>query len=303
MSHQVTAPADKRFRRAHVKPGRRRRWYAVLLPVLRNAVITAVALFCVYYSATAVTHASVLAIDDIAVSGNHHLATTEILGLLGGLKGENLILTDLAAWREQLIASPWIKDATFKRSLPSSVRISVQEKVPIGLGRIRGRLYLVDDRGEVIDRYGPSYAEFDLPIVDGLSSESPREGENDARASLAAQVLLAVHGAPDVAKLVSQVDVSDAHNAVVILDGDPALLYLGTERFVPRLRSYLELGPAMKEQVSEIDYVDLRFENHIYVRPTGTTGAGGAAATGRGKAATAPKGGRDTKRPPPRTQR
>jgi len=292
---QVTAPADKRFRRAHVKPGRRRRWYAVLLPVARYAVITAAALFCAYYSATAVTHASVLAIDDIAVSGNHHLPTSEILGLLDGLKGENLILTDLNAWREQLIASPWIKEATFKRSLPSSVQVTVQEKVPIGLGRIRGRLYLVDDRGDVIDRYGPSYAEFDLPIVDGLSNENSREGKNGARAALAAQVLLAMRGAPDVAKLVSQIDVSDEHNAVVILDGDPALLYVGTERFVPRLRSYLELASAMKAQVSEIDYVDLRFEDRIYVRPTGTTGTVTANAV--------PKGGRDTKRRMPRTQR
>jgi cell division septal protein FtsQ len=153
----VTAPADKRFRRSHVKPGRRRRWYAFLLPVGRYALITAASLFAVYYGATAVTHASVLAIDDIAVDGNQHLATNEILRLLDGLKGENLLVSDLDAWREQLIASPWVKDATFRRSLPSSVRVTVQERVPIGLGRIRGRLYLVDERGEV-SLSGPAYA-------------------------------------------------------------------------------------------------------------------------------------------------
>jgi len=268
----VTAPADKRFRRAHVKPGRRRRWYSFLLPVARYAAITAVALLAVYYSATAVTHASVLAIDEIEVTGNQHLATDEILALLAGLKGQNLIVTNLDAWREQLIASPWIKEATFKRALPSSVRVTVQEKIPLGLGRIRGRLYLVDDRGDVIDQYGPAYADFDLPIVDGLGAANSREGKNGARAALAAEVLVAMRGAPEIAKLVSQIDVSDERNAVVLLAGDPALLYVGTESFVPRLRSYLELAPAMKAQVTDIDYVDLRFENHIYVRPAGTAG-------------------------------
>jgi cell division protein FtsQ len=293
----VTAPADKRFRRSHVKPGRRRRWYAFLLPVGRYALITAASLFAVYYGATAVTHASVLAIDDIAVTGNQHLTTKEVLRLLDGLKGENLIVSDLDAWREQLIASPWVKDATFKRSLPSSVRVTVQERVPIGLGRIRGRLYLVDERGEVIDQYGPAYAEFDLPIVDGLGGEGGSEGRNGARAALAAQVLLAMRSAPEMAKRVAQIDVSDEHNAVVLLAGDPALLYVGSERFVPRLQSYLELGPAMKAQVADIDYVDLRFETQIYVRPAGADALKPRpTATGTKTAAGAP-------RPKKRTQR
>lgn len=269
----VTAPADKRFRRAHVKPGRRRRWYAFLLPVGRYALITAVSLFALYYAATTVTHASVLAIDDIAVVGNQHLSTQDVLRLLEGLKGENLLVTDLDAWREQLITSPWVKDATFKRSLPSSVRVTVQERVPLGLGRIRGRLYLVDERGEVIDQYGPAYAEFDLPIIDGLGSEDGHGGRNGARAELAAHVLLAMRGAPDLAKRLAQIDVSDERNAVVLLAGDPALLYVGFERFVPRLQSYLELAPAMRAQIADLDYVDLRFENRIYVRPVGAAAA------------------------------
>ena len=32
----------------------------------------------------------------------------------------------------------------------------------------RRQLYLVDASGDVIDEFGPQYAEFDLPIVDGL---------------------------------------------------------------------------------------------------------------------------------------
>jgi cell division protein FtsQ len=204
----------------------------------RYALITAVSLFALYYAATTVTHASVLAIDDIAVVGNQHLAQ-DVLRLLDGLKGENLLVTDLDAWREQLITSPWIKDATFKRSLPSSVRVTVQERVPLGLGRIRGRLYLVDERGEVIDQYGPAYAEFDLPIIDGPRHANRARRRNGARAALAAHVLLAMRGAPDLAKRLAQIDVSDERNAVVLLAGDPALLYVGFERFVPRLQSYL----------------------------------------------------------------
>jgi len=66
---------------------------------------------------------------------------------------------------------------------------------------------------------------------------------------------------------ISQIDVSDSRNAVVLLEGDPTLLRLGNERFVERLRSYHELAAALRERVPAIDYVDLRFDERVYVRP------------------------------------
>ena len=59
----------------------------------------------------------------------------------------------------------------------------------------------------------------------------------------------------------------DLHDAVVILDGDPAVLHLGDDQFLERLQSYLDLAPALRERVPDIDYVDLRFDERMYVRP------------------------------------
>jgi hypothetical protein len=121
----------------------------------------------------------------------------------------------------------------------------------------------------VIDEYGPNYADLDLPIIDGLTG---RPGESvsavdERRARLAARLIAALQTRPDLAKRVSQIDVSDAHDAVVMLDGDTAMLRLGDEDFVARLQAYLDLGPALRERVAEIDYVDLRFGDRLYVRP------------------------------------
>jgi cell division septal protein FtsQ len=66
---------------------------------------------------------------------------------------------------------------------------------------------------------------------------------------------------------VSQIDVSDAHDAVVILRGDTVMLRLGEDSFVERIQEYLDLAPALRERLSEIDYVDLRFDGRLYVRP------------------------------------
>ena len=47
----------------------------------------------------------------------------------------------------RLLASPWVRDAALRRSLPSTVEVVVAEREPIGIGRIGGELYLVDERG------------------------------------------------------------------------------------------------------------------------------------------------------------
>ena len=71
-----------------------------------------------------------------------------------------------------------------------------------------------------------------------------------------------------MARQLSQVDVSDLHNASVILNGDPAMLQLGEDQFLARLQSYIDLAPTLRERVADIDYVDLRFDDRIYVRPS-----------------------------------
>ena len=268
----ISAPADKRFRRAHIKPARRRgKWRGLIRPGVTYGVLALIAVFGAYRGGGAVRHARLLQVDRIAVRGTERLSIGEVLAVLSGLRGENIVWTDLSAWRLRLLSSPWVRDAALRRLLPSTVEVVVSERQPVGIARIDGRLYLVDERAVVIDEYGPQYADFDLPIIDGLTSPAAPEGAraDAARAELAARLIASLGSRPEIARRVSQVDVSDLHNAAVILSGDPAVLYVGEDRFLPRLQSYLDLAEALRERVQQIDYVDLRFDGRIYVRPVG----------------------------------
>ena len=270
----VAAPADRRFRRAHLKPSRRRRhWRSLVTPAVKSGLVGLLIIYGAYRASNVVAHARVLQIDRIVVRGNERLSKGEVLALLSGLRGESLMWTDLDAWRRRLLASPWVRDAALRRSLPSTVEVVVLERQPIGIGRLAGEMYLVDDRGVVIDQYDPQYADLDLPIIDGLSAP-PGEGMTDERrADLAARVIAAFRAKPDIARRLSQVDVSDVHNASVILTGDPAVIELGEDRFLQRIQSYLELAPTLRERVPDIEYVDLRFDERIYVRPASAPAA------------------------------
>jgi cell division protein FtsQ len=271
----AASAADKRFRRARVRPVKRRRWRAVLNGrVAARAALAAVMAYAAYQVLTLVIGAAMFRVTRIVVRGNSRLSTGEVIAILGGLRDRSILTVNLARHRARLLESAWVEQASLRRVLPSSVEVTLLERVPIGLCRIGSRLYLVDGVGAVIDEHGPQYADLDLPIIDGLAG-APRAGEpliDERRAALAARLLAALAPRPDLARRVSQIDVRDAHDAVVMLDGDTALVHVGDDRFLERLQSYVELAPTLRARVPEIDYVDLRYDERVYVRPAATSG-------------------------------
>lgn len=263
----ITAPADKRFRRAHLRPSRKRagllawHWRAGMA-----VIVAGLAVYASHRALAVVAGLDMFHVAHINVRGHHRLSKGEILATLQDLRGKSLLQADLTEWRRALLSSPWVADASLRRTLPSTVDVVIVERAPLGIGRIDGMLYLVDDRGEIIDDYGPGYADLDLPVIDGLSSAADAETPNLYRARLARRLLDALR-AYNMVSQISQIDVTDARNAVVLLENDATFIRLGDERFVERLQSYHELAPALRSQVPVIDYVDLRFNGRVYVGP------------------------------------
>jgi cell division septal protein FtsQ len=270
----VRAPAEQRFRRARVKPGRRRGWRTVLTWArARRLAVAVLVAYAAYRSLALVAGAAALPVHRIEVRGNVRLSSGEILAIVEDLRGTNILRADLEAFRERLLDSPWIARVALRRVLPGTIEIDVSERQPFGLCRLRNELYLIDAEGTIIDQFGPQYAEFDLPIVDGLvRTPGPHPVIDAARAELAYRVVESLGAQDGLARRLSQIDVSHPGNAIVLLDGDPALLHLGDDRFLERLQSYLDLAPALRERVPQIDYVDLRFGARVYVRPAGRDG-------------------------------
>jgi len=268
----VAVQSDKRFRRAHVKPGRRRRhWRAIVAPLARYVGIAAVIAFGMYEVSGIAAQAHALRIEKISIRGNERLSKAEVVHALDGMMGQSLVWTNLDDWRAQLLKSPWINDAALRRSLPSTIEVVVSERRPTAIARLRGEFFLMDDHGVILDHYGTRYADFDLPIIDGLvihETDGIRTAD-EAGAELATRVLAALKARPKISERLSQLDVSDLHNAAVILTGETAVVHLGEDQFLQRVESYIDLAPALRERVADIDYVDLRFDDRIYVRPSG----------------------------------
>jgi cell division protein FtsQ len=282
----VTAPADRRFLRAQVKPGRRHAPWRPWLRLLRRSLAGAVLAAAGWWAAVTIADARALRVERISVTGTEHLSNGDVLALVEGLRGRNILFVSLEEWRRQVLGCPWVADAMLRRSLPRTIEVHIVERRPLGISRAGEALFLVDEHGDEIDEYGPRYANFDLPIIDGLAREGEQHAAlNERRMQLASRLLREMRGRPDLARRISQLDVSDPRNAVVIVDQDTTRVRLGDERFVERLQSYVELASSLREKVPDIEYVDLRFGERWFI------GSQAGVATARARQASAQQAG------------
>ena len=199
----LKASTEKNFRRSKVKPTKRKAtrgrvpWRAA-----RASVGALVLIYAVYRAFGLVVTAATLQVRHITVHGNVRLSAGEVRTLVDGLRGTSILTADLAGYRRRLLESPWVGDVALRRVLPSTVEVFVSERRPLGLCRLGDQLYLIDRHGTVIDEFGPQYAEFDLPIVDGLV-RAPSSGQpaiDERRAALAARVIDALAQRKDLAQ-------------------------------------------------------------------------------------------------------
>jgi cell division septal protein FtsQ len=275
----VSTPSDRRFRRPDSRPVRKRsaiRWARLWKPAA-----AAVASLAIIAAASGVLlSAPGLAVDRVHVRGHTRLSAADIEARLASARGVNILRVDLEAYRAKVLESPWVAEATLWRVLPSTLEVRVVERVPEVLARIGQQLFLMDAAGVLIDELSPSLGALDLPIVDGIATAPTRGGAarvDPARLAVTRRLLDALDARPDLRDRVSQIDATNPHDLVVLLDDDAAYLHVGDEQFVERLTVYLEMAPTLVEQFQDIDYVDLRFEGRLFVRAGGQMGSAATA--------------------------
>jgi cell division septal protein FtsQ len=262
----LPVPADKRFRRSEVRQGRRRNWRSWWFKAAWLGGAALLAIVVVVSLAGALADARVFKVSHVALTGNVQLTDADVNALLAGLTDESILRVKLAQYRLRLLASPWIASAELSRLLPSTVQVRIVERRPLFAARLHGQLYLVDAAGVIIDRFGPQYRQFDLPIVDGLLNETEAGPAVDAaRLGLAQRFIREVSGRADWLSRISQLNVSNPRNAVVLIQGEPAELRLGDEKFLARLDFWKDVADSTRAQMKVEEYWDLRSDDETIV--------------------------------------
>lgn len=260
---QPGAPEEAPFFRPKNRTRARRARHGLLgrgvlaLQVTAAFALLASALLAGYSRAMASDKLKVAHVD---VRGERFLSQGEVIQLLGPALGENILRLDLEELKAKLRASPWVADATVKRTLPDTLRVEIRERVPLALAAV-DRLYLMDGDGTLIDIYGPRTASFDLPIVRGLPG-----ADGDARRDRAQRAGALLRDLGELASEISEVQVEDSGDLRLVLRGPGEVLRMGTPPYRKRFLTFLGLRKDLAERCPSAEYFDLRFKDRIYAK-------------------------------------
>jgi cell division protein FtsQ len=226
--------------------------YFVMIAIPVAAVIGSI------YSLSHATH-SVFRLKAVTLTGNKHLTDGELLQMSGLRGDEGMISLSARKVYEKLRESPWIRTVSVRKEFPSGVQILIREAEPFALLDMKGKLFIVDDRGQLLEELRDNSVPF-LPVI---FSNPYREKE-------------AFYEAVSLAKAVKEMGMlqkSDrieiiAHKAndiSVTLDG--MIVKVGAGDYEDKLARLLEIEEEVKARNIPVDYIDLRFARKVIVKP------------------------------------
>ncbi len=94
----------------------------------------------------------VLDLDRITVTGAQHVTVAQVRAASGVHLHDHLLFVDTGAAKRRVEQLPWVRDATVRRDLPGTLRITIVEYRPVAYVRVAGGVMLVAANGHVIDR-------------------------------------------------------------------------------------------------------------------------------------------------------
>ncbi len=140
--------------------------------------------------AYAMTAEAGLAIQDVLVVGRTRTGRDDILGALGVERGAPILAFDPHTAKARLEALPWVRQVIVERRLPGLVFVELQEREPMAIWQLKGKLAVIDREGAVIP--GAKVSRFaELPLVVG--EDAPEH---------AADLLHIIRSEPDLGGLV-----------------------------------------------------------------------------------------------------
>ena len=179
--------------------------------------------------------------------------------------GHSIHLLPLAQRRRSLLAIDWVRSASVSRQWPNRVVVQIQERTPVAFAALPAagqgsfETAVIDGEGVILEP--PAQARFTLPVLFGVSREQPQP----VRRERVGRMLELIQEVYPFSGQISEVDVGDPENLKITqsIGGRVVRLLLGNQRFLPRLRNFLNHYPEIRRRLPKATAFDLRLEDRI----------------------------------------
>ncbi|MFL6451955.1 MAG: cell division protein FtsQ/DivIB [Bryobacteraceae bacterium] len=212
---------------------------------------------------------------NLILEGVHYASASQIRNVFKEDFGRSLYLVPIQERREQLLAIDWIQTASVSKIWPKTLRVRVQERVPVAFLHLRpatrggiSRFVLIDSEGFILR---PKVAaKFTLPVLTGIGETESIEN----RRARVRRVLEMLKEIGPLGKDVSEVDVTDPNNLIVSehVDGTVVKLMLGDENYAERMQNFLTNYGEIRAKRPDATTLDLRVDGVITATGEGRRG-------------------------------
>jgi cell division protein FtsQ len=132
-------------------------------------------IFLVFLTGFILLRSPLFEVRNIKVHGNQLLEEGKIISLSEIATGSNIFKIDLAEAKDKLKLIPLVKEARVTRSLPATVVIVIEERIPVGILPTGEGFIEVDGEGIYLRK--ASVGTPGLPLVTGVEFSLPSPGD------------------------------------------------------------------------------------------------------------------------------
>ena len=213
----------------------------------------------------------------LRITGLEYLDAASVRSLFGGDFGLSLAAVPLKERRAQILEAPWVRRVVVARQWPNRLWVDIEERRPVAFVRSAEgaggtlTLRLIDGEGRFLDPL--EGVRWELPVVDGLTLETPEQERSRRLRVLALMMAELDREDPQYSERVSQINLSEPDNVRVMTEheGDVIELHLGDELFRHRFETFDRYIDVWKRRFGEVASIDLRWEKQAIVQPVKET--------------------------------
>lgn len=238
-----------------VQPRRFRGWLSLTLKIVAVAAGLGLGL--------GVFRSPVFAVAEIEVHGLRQVPQSRVLDRVD-VRGQNILGLQLPELRQELLNDPWIRTVDVQRRLPDTLSIAVEERAPVLLWQVRGRSFLVDHDGTVLEEARGTYS---LPVVRDQDGPTPAAGDlRDAGTVALARTLVEVLPG-ELGEKAAGFEYLRNGGLVVETDKGHRARFGDASDFQWKLAVWKAVLKEANDQKLKATHVDLRFGDRPFFRP------------------------------------
>lgn len=203
--------------------------------------------------------AGLFPVTEVVFSGNTHLSDAELKAMGGITRSDSLLTFSARSFSGKLLQSPWIREVSIRKEFPHRILVRVAETSPFAILEVKGRTFLIDDRGRMLEEMKGT-----VPFLPIINADPFKDRENFLEALSLAKVIKDRKIATERNRVEIIADKGQENISMVL---DNVVVKVGYGDYEQKLERLFSLEDEIRKRAITVDYVDLRFANRVVVKP------------------------------------